>query len=405
MKKVCTYTLALVAAFVLSECKPLKNAQTSSKGDLVQKKFKTEIPFERASQLIKINVGLNSSKEKHDFIFDTGAGTTVVSKKLADLLGLKKISDITVKDALGNASQQDIVNIDSLDINGHKFYNINAVVVEFGKYSPVNCLGTDGIIGANVLSKCNWTVDYQRKILTATDTDLVFHQPSVSLPFNSAVPHIDIQIGGATIKDVIVDLGSNESVTLPSSVLDQTPGLKISNMAYRKIDGMAEGLNGTHMDTVWMYSSDNIKLGSQIYSHISVSQSRNYLAKVGADFWDKNLIGLDYKNHKLLVSKNSDEPQKNYLKGYGFKVANRDGKYIISLLVDNSPAADAGLKIGDEVLELNNQPVATLFSDYCEGLSWQTGHMDEETQLTVKMLKNNKEYLKLKNADYRPATK
>ena len=396
MKKIFKYSLIALSPLILSDCKTIKIMKVLTHTTFSEKHFKKEIPFQRIARLIAVKAGLNGGLDKYDFIFDTGAGTTVISKKIADSLVLKKVGKLNVKDSRGNSQVYELVLVKELDMNGLKFYNFGAVIADFGKNSILGCI--DGIIGVNLIAVCNWTVDYQNNTITATDSNLNFPPDAVSIPFTSAIPYIDMQIGHTVLHHVMVDLGSNESITIPTSVLNKNPGLHFSRV-YLKTDAGTEGLNGTRLDTVKIFKGDSVNLAGHLYSDVYITSSKDDLLKIGTDFWDKNLVGLDYKDNRILLVKNTVESQKNMTKGFGFRIAIKDGKYLVNVLFDNSPAAKAGIKMSDEVLEINGKPVTDFFKDYCDALIWEMDSMDMQEQISVK-LKRTGETIVLKNEDY-----
>src|SRR6185503_15172783 len=152
----------------LYSCSMIKAYKAVQSATLNQKNFNVEMPIDYPVSHIVLHVGLNGSKNNYEFVFDTGAGGTVISQNLADKLGLKVVSTLSVKDGQGITTQKKVVMIPELDVSGLKFYNVGAIVSDYGPSSAINCIAKDGIIGVNIISKCNWTVNYERQTLTAT---------------------------------------------------------------------------------------------------------------------------------------------------------------------------------------------------------------------------------------------
>ena len=400
MKMIGIIPLLAISIFLFNDCEQIKSVRTLGSSEFTAKNFKTEIPFETRLGLIAIKVGLNGSKDDYDFVFDTGAGASMISKRVADSLKLEKKGEINVSDALGHTTKNVVVAIKELDINGLKFYNWGAIVSDVGKYSPIKCVGKDGIIGVNILADCNWVVNYDKKTLTATDSDLRFPANATVIPFSSYVPHVEMKVGQEVFKNVIVDLGSNETITIPEKEVVNHHHINISNTVYRKIDGSSQGLNGAREDTVQVYNSDSVMISNKLYSHINIITAKNLLLKIGANFWDKHVFGLDYKNHKIFLSDNIyNSSDQNFTKGFGFRVGIKDDKYVINTLFSNSPATDAGIKMGDEIVELNGKPIREMFPNYCDGFFWQKDIMDKEEQVTLKTNRMNSAIV-LKNEQY-----
>jgi hypothetical protein len=404
VRKIIFLLFFFTASLLLTDCKTIRGLATLSTVNFSEKNFKTVIPFETRSDLIRIKVGLNGSADKYNFVFDTGAGGSVISKKLADSLHLEVKGEISVNDALGNNSKLQVVRIRELDINGIKYFDLGAVVSNFEQNPALKCIAGDGIIGVNIITNCNWIVDYQKKTITATDSALTFPAAYTSLPFKGFVPRINLKIGSTEFKNVMVDLGSNESITIPNRELQKHPGFKISDIAYRKVDGSTQGLNGARQDTVMVYYSDSVKIGNRNLQHTNITTAKNSILKVGENVWNKQLFALDYKNKKIYMGPLADTSHKQFLKGFGLRISMKNEKQVVTALFDNSPASDAGIKIGDEITEINGKPISSAFDSYCDELYYMSTVMDKQPEITLKIKGRTGDIL-LKNGNYRPVKK
>ncbi len=401
MIKTNTYFLAILLMTGLCGCKMMKIVKTIQSATLNQKQFNIAMPFDYPVSHILLHIGVNGSPQKYEFIFDSGAGITVISQTLADNLGLKTVNTIPVKDGQGTTVQKKLVIIPELDLNGLKFYNVGAVVSDFGPNSAINCLGKDGIIGVNVISKCNWTVDFPLQTLTATDTALNFPKDAISIPFYFNIPHINVNVNGTLVKGVFVDLGSNESFTLQQSVLTSNPGLFPGNAMCRQTGYSAEGFNGAGLNTIWYTNHDSLNINGQNFYPVQTTIMNSPMNRIGNKFWEQYLMGIDYKSHEILLSRNKSPVADTTLKGMGFAMSKTDSGYVISAVFDNSPATDKGLKINDLVTEIDGRPMAQKFSSYCQFIMWVKTNLPELQTITIK-IKGRNDLIVLNKDNYRP---
>ena len=397
--KLLTLISISLAIVLISGCKLTENRILRS-ATFQEKHYEQIIPFERKFKFINVKVGINGNPHKFDFMFDSGADGSVISKRIADSLGLKTVGIIHLRD-LHKTSDKSLVIIPELDINGLKFYNIGAVVVDFGPNMAFNCVAQDGIIGANVISKCNWMVDFGEQILTATDSTLHFASDAITMPFYGAVPHINVQINEILLKNVCVDLGA-DVVYLPKVTANQNPGLYHNKALFRKMGYLSEGINGAINDTEINFISDSLQFGEiKLCPQKTVITNTKTECRIGNNFWDQYLLGLDYKKHELMISSRYTPPTDSSFKGMGFSLRMRDSITFISLLIENSPAMDLGLKINDQITEINGKPVNKLFGNYCDLLQWLKNDFPNMDQINLKV-KGRKNVVVLKRTNYRP---
>ena len=81
-----TIAIFLTSTFLFASCSIFKTIKLIKQGEIEQKQFKVQIPFENRAGLIVLKVKINEIE--HDFLFDTGA-PTVLSEKLFKKLNLK----------------------------------------------------------------------------------------------------------------------------------------------------------------------------------------------------------------------------------------------------------------------------------------------------------------------------
>lgn len=111
-----------------------------------------EVPFTAADRTIYVEVYLNNSVVPFNFVLDTGASYTSISKKVADQLGLSVFGNaITLNTANGKITAP-VINLESINLNGATVYNVLTVVLN-------NMGDVDGLLGLNFLKHFNIDMD------------------------------------------------------------------------------------------------------------------------------------------------------------------------------------------------------------------------------------------------------
>ena len=201
--------LMLFACFI--SCNIIKTYKVLQKGSVAQENYKEVIPFEMKFGLIIIKVKIEGNT--YDFILDTGA-PTVVSEELMGKLNLATFSEAMASDSQGEKEKLKFVQIPKLSLQNLEFTAIGAGVVDFKKSASINAFNVYGIIGANLMRKSIWYIDFANNQITITNkkesiNNLPKTYDSIEFKPNAAgTPKIKIAYNGCVENDVIFDTGS-----------------------------------------------------------------------------------------------------------------------------------------------------------------------------------------------------
>jgi len=116
----------------------------------------TEVPMQAAHGVIHVDVRVNDSPQPFRFVLDTGASQTVISRSLADRLGIA-IDDqgprVVVQTA-NNAVSAPVVILGSLSVGDARVENVQALVLE--------TLGdTEGLLGLTYLRHFDVAIEHR----------------------------------------------------------------------------------------------------------------------------------------------------------------------------------------------------------------------------------------------------
>ena len=170
----------------------------------------TKVPMDINIGAPNIKVFING-KGPYRFDFDTGAGKSLISVKLANDLGLKVIG----KAAVGSPTSKkkthiNIVKVPELAISNLKLMELEMGVVDFG-----DMLKVDGVLSTNDFSDFLVTFNYPEKIVQFEKDSLTRKNKNV-IPFRTNMK-IAINVNG-TKKNAHLDTGFPGSFAFPKSM-------------------------------------------------------------------------------------------------------------------------------------------------------------------------------------------
>ena len=227
----------------------------------------------------------------------------------------------------------------------------------------------DGFIGANLMRKAIWQLDYERHIITITSS-----RDSLSVPPNAqnvtfhparvGTLMIDVQLNGQTDRNVTVDLGSNGDFCSSTETLKmlKQDGLRTNTYSYGF--GSA-GLYGRGKeDTTWYAIIPAIRLGSLEISSQAVSFIEKRAKTIGANFFKNYRLIFDWSTNELTMIPVTPYNNASH-KMFNFTHVLKDHKIFIGSVYSTRNATVDGPQLGDQVLEIDSKDYRS-----CSGERW-----------------------------------
>ncbi len=331
---------------------------------------KVTIPFELYNNLIVVDVLLNRSLPLK-FVLDTGVRTTVLTEKtLSDLLNLKYTRKITIPGAGGEKLVDAFVvnnvslNLGNIEGKGHALLVLEEDLLKLKSFLGVN---VHGILGYELFSRFVVDINYDKRTITFYNSNEYKKKPGfVELPIviEDTKPYLqasfiirgDEAVKGKFMLDtgashtMLLDVRSSDKVYVPDPNITSTLGRGLGGNIFGKV---------ARIDRLWV---DNYEFKGVISTfpdpesyEISLDQNfRN--GTFGGGMMSRFHIVFDYIRNKIYVKK-----------GHGFRkpfefnlsglIVRAKGVYLREFEIDNvrkgSAAETAGLKVGDEIIEIN----------------------------------------------------
>jgi hypothetical protein len=368
---------ALLSLIVLGLLLPTAASRTiQSNSKVVVPSSAVTIPFELVNRHVVIQVKVNNSRPL-SFVLDTGDKFAIIDLERAKELGLNLQGELRAAGAGAERPTGAFVRDSTFTIPGLAGFSqpVNIAL-------PVRNLATrfghdfDGILGSEFIKEFVMELDYQARVIKLHDKDkFSYAGPGQSIPIKlngAGHPIIDGEvtpIGSDPVKGkFVLDIGSSAALILYSPfVLEHRllgPNLKtIKAIGVGGAGGASSGRIGrvTELNIGTFKISNPTTMFSEDKEGALASSA--VLGNIGAQVMSKFRLFLDYSHDRIIFEPNSTFPEA-FERAFGGLAMVAEGKdyrtFRITDLLDNAPAAEAGLQKNDIITAIDGKPAAEL---------------------------------------------
>lgn len=401
-------------------------------------KKKERVYFKLINNLIVIPLTINN--KKLNFILDSGVGKTILfNLNKNDSIGLNSVEKVTLRGlGKGNSVQAILSKNNKISVKQLVSLNETIFVILKDNFDFSNKMGITihGIIGHSILSNFVVKVNYKRRFIDffkPNDYTLKKCKKCEVFPirFYRRKPFIDIKVQLDTIDEkytdikVLVDSGSSNAIWLFENTKKE---IKTPKKYFR--DLLGEGLSGTiygnrsRIKKVKLKSFEIKEPTVSFLDSLSTKDARNFKQRngsIGSNILKRFVVWFDYPHNRLMLKKNGsfktdfnynmsgleviysgkklvkEVSQQKFTDSYNQGInANNSVQFYTSYsyrfkpsfkiknVLENSPAALAGLQINDIILKINNRPAHEL------KLSDITRKFQEKDGKTIRMVVERK---------------
>lgn len=320
------------------------------------KDFYYEIPFEYRSDhiIIKVTIG----NEFYDYVFDTGGYNDIT-----DEIQNKNRFPVLTKQTVGGTNRLkanvNIVKVDSFTIGDLVLKNIAALQMNFENI-PSMCGINGALIGASIINRFCWRIDFHRKIIIVTDnfSKLPALPNTVKVPvtFNERLmPYIEAKLHGEKDK-YMFDLGSSSLF----SITEKTAKKYIQDKELIEIfGGVIEGGNGVVKIPVNVLKANTFEIGDAVkYTNKPVVYTKlSNENLIGNPIIKDFIITLNFKDNELYFSQISQTKTIDGWNSFGLNIEYKSNKLVVTTIFSGLPAQKAGLNVGDEIIAIDQLPL------------------------------------------------
>jgi predicted aspartyl protease len=345
MKKI----LLLIVSLSLISCGGLGSIFNS--GSVRANDYQEIIVFNYDNNLALVDIIINN--KKYQFLVDTGA-PTVISEEIYEDLNIKPVSTTMVSDSQGQKRNQDVVIIPEIRLGNLTYKKIGAVVANMRDVFEFNCMGIDGILGANQMAKSYWKFDYQNKEITITDRlqnfDLLAYNDVLDFTTSAQkTPYVNGTINGQSAL-FTYDTGFAGNIDLDKDV----DSLKYAK-GFHSYGSSSIGLYGAKDSvTTRTVKLEGLKLGSMSLEPQIVELEDGGL--LGNLFMNKHDVIIDWKSNKIYLKK-VKVFETAEVKSFGLGLRFKNNQVVVSSLIKELPIE---LQLGDQILSINDMDFTNL---------------------------------------------
>jgi len=322
----------------------------------------TTVPM-RLTEQPHVDVFING-KGPFNFLLDTGAAL-LLSKTTAKTLGLKLTGSGSETGMAGVATAEKFARIEDLRIGDAHVRDQYSAVMD--ARSTGFDAQTAGVIGYEILARFTTTFDFPRQLLTLAltpDSTLDDHD---ALPFalDHTIPAVKATLNGVP-SYFWLDTGYNGTLLVnrpfAQAHAEAMPGRLYDTGA--SISGTG-GSGAIKLGRIAQVTLGNVPFNDVIAYFPNFSSGPNTDSEFAADAGDalltSSVLTFDYRTRRawLKLSGTATPPTLARYNKTGFNLQYKEGKgATVSYIAAGSPAAELGLKQGDQVVSINQQGIS-----------------------------------------------
>jgi hypothetical protein len=368
---------ALLSLIFLGLLLPTAASRTiQSNPNVVVQSSAVTIPFELVNRHVVIQVKVNNSRPL-SFVLDTGDKFAIIDLERAKELGLTLEGELRAGGAGSERPTGAFVRNSTFTIPGLGGFSqpVN-IALPVGNLAPRFGHDFDGILGSEFIKEFVMELDYQTRVIKLHDKDkFSYAGPGASIPIRlngAGHPIIDGEvtpIGSDPVKGkFVLDIGSSAALILYSPFVVEHrllgPNLKtIKAIGVGGAGGASAGRIGrvTELKIGTFKISNPTTLFSEDKEGALASSA--VLGNIGAQVMSKFRLLLDYSHDRIIFEPNNTFPE-GFERAFGGLAMVAEGKdyrtFRITDLLENAPAAEAGLQKNDIITAIDGKPAAEL---------------------------------------------
>jgi hypothetical protein len=339
------------------------------------------LPFESYHGLIFLTARVNGS-EPLSFCFDTGASLTVINEPRAVALGLALRDRRLIAGRDGGEGTLNFAFAKgvAIDLGDARFAPDQVGVTSFALAEKLLGHPMDGVLGGDFISRYVVEIDYAGKTLTLYEPKAYradrADAAGATLPLRmiNGIQCVSarLKLPGREALDLVfgIDTGDGGGMGLNSPFATRR---KLIESMPKVVPGFAAGVSGE--SPVVTGRAESLTLGRVAILNPTVGFSQatkgahswaDFDGFLGSEIWRRFRVTLDYSRKQMRLEPNDSlgDPFESDMSGLILVADGADFKTLrISQVRSDSPAAAAGLREGDVLLAVDDQPASmfTLF--------------------------------------------
>jgi len=323
----------------------------------------TTIPFKMLTGgIIILRAALDDFKDSLNFVLDTGSGGISLDSVTCEYLGLpKKMSDKTVRGIAGIKMVEFTYN-HSLHMQGITVNNLDFHINDYEILTSAYGMRIDGIMGYSFLRRYVVFLDYDKMEMEVFTPGTIKYPRGGTLlkPQFTTLPMqtVSVRDNSLLTGKFYFDTGAGLCMLLNEDLVQDSALLRSKRKLYPT---EAEGLGGKKSMNLSVVKE--VRVGPYRFRNVPVyifDDTYNVTSYpvlgglIGNDILRRINVILNYPEQQIYI-----KPNKHYLDSFDYSYTGLgmyiiDGAIVVTDIMENSPAQDAGLQPGDIVIGVEN---------------------------------------------------
>jgi predicted aspartyl protease len=324
----------------------------------------TVVPFRFVNNHIYVDAKLNG--QAYSLLVDTGAAN-LVTPTTAKALGLAVAGDARVDGVGEGSADAAFARVGSVGVGDVTLRNQLFTVVPLEAFADVEGVPFHGIIGYELFKRFVVRIDYDARTMTLTDPrrwaqDM--HATAVPIVFNGSVPEADGAIDGIT-GTFDIDTGSRVSVGLNSPFVQRHALRGQFRPSVEAVTGW--GLGGATRGTVARakrlsigpLNVDNVVIDMSLHKVGALSHAAP-AGTIGSGLLKRFTVTFDYGGEHIYFEPNARTAFGDAYDRSGLWINASPSGFRVDGVVAGSPAAQAGIGVGDVIVNVEGKAAVSL---------------------------------------------
>jgi predicted aspartyl protease len=331
-----------------------------------------DLPFESVGNRIYLKASVKG--RPITAILDTGAGVSVVDLDLAKSMGSEGSREINVAGAGATVQKGLLLNGFEIGIDGTDIKHSIPVAVSLAGLAPLEGRPLEAVLGYELLRQYVVQVDYQGSRVRFYNPER-FVAPTVQpveMKISGNHPHID---GTISIKDLgelpvrmMLDTGATTSFSFTGKFVNThkllekysaTQSVQIGAGVGGKMMGKRVRVEGASMGSARLKSpvASITETGGGV-----LGDNATFDVLVGGETLRRFTVTFDYPGKRIYFEPNSiyASPFVGDRTGLFLRAEGKDYRdFIVFATAAGGPGAEAGIREGDQILEVNGKPAVS----------------------------------------------